>query len=113
LTGTLTGIQNGDNITVSYSTSADSNSSAGGYSILPGMNDPDGKLSNYSVTINNGSLTVTPVALTVAADDATRGYGEPNPNFTATISGYVNGEDANDLSGRGAIETDGQRDLKV
>jgi hypothetical protein len=108
LTGTLTGIQNGDNITVSYSTSADSNSSAGGYSILPGMNDPDGKLSNYSVTINNGSLTVTPVALTVAADDATRGYGEPNPNFTATISGYVNGEDANDLSGSLILTTTAQ-----
>jgi hypothetical protein len=108
LTGILTGIQNGDNMTVSYSTSADVNSSVGGYNILPSMNDPDGKLSNYSVTINNGTLTVTPASLTIAADDATRGYGEPNPNFTATISGYVNGEDANDLSGTLVLTTTAQ-----
>jgi hypothetical protein len=105
LTGTLAGIQNGDNITVSYSTSADVNSSVGGYSIMPSMNDPQGKLSNYSVTINNGTLTVAPVPLTIAADAASRGYGEPNPNFTATISGYVNGEDASDLSGTLVLTT--------
>src|SRR5262249_2455293 len=108
LSGTLTGIQNGDNITASYSTPADANSSVGGFSILPSMNDPDSKLSNYWVTINNGTLTVTPASLTVTAENATRGYGEPNPNFTATISGYVNGEDANDLSGTLVLNTPAQ-----
>jgi hypothetical protein len=108
LTGTLIGIQNGDNISPGYSTSADVNSSVGGYSIFASMNDPDGKLSNYSVTINNGTLAVTPVELTVQAGNATRGYGEPNPNFTATISGYVNGEDSSDLSGTLALTSTAQ-----
>jgi hypothetical protein len=108
LTGTLTGIQNGDNISPGYMTSADGNSSVGGYSIFASMNDPDGKLGNYTVTISNGTLTVTPVELTVQANDATRGYGEPNPNFTATISGYVNGEDSSDLSGALALTTSAQ-----
>src|SRR5262249_23604049 len=108
LTGTLNGIQNGDNITPGYATWADANSSVGGYGISASMNDPDGKLANYTVTINNGTLTVTQVELTVQANDATRAYGEPNPNFTATISGYVNGEDASDLSGSLVLTTTAQ-----
>jgi hypothetical protein len=53
-------------------------------------------------------LTVTPVELTVQANDATRGYAEPNPNFTATISGYVNGQDSSDLSGTLVLSTSAQ-----
>ena len=30
--------------------------------------------------------------LTVAANDASRPYGMPNPTFTSTITGFVNGD---------------------
>ena len=57
LTGTLTGVKNNDAITASYSTVADG-SSVGVFPIVPALNDPYGRLGNYSVTATNGTLTV-------------------------------------------------------
>lgn len=53
---------------------------------------------NYVVTIENGTLEVTPATLTVKANDLTRSYGEPN-EFTYTISGFASGEDETVVSG--------------
>src|SRR5262249_52440895 len=71
-TGTLTGVQNGDTITASYSCTATTNSPVGSYAIVPTLDDPGGKLTNYSVTISNGVLTVNPATLIGTADDKTR-----------------------------------------
>ena len=62
LTGTLSGVQNSDNITATYATAADASTGIGAYPILATLVDPDGKLTNYSATINNGTLTVNPAA---------------------------------------------------
>lgn len=91
-TGAITGIQNGDNITATYSSVADPTSPVGNYAIVPTLVDPTGKLANYSVVINNGILTVTPVPLTVTAGNASRLYGDPNPTFTGTITGLRNSD---------------------
>jgi hypothetical protein len=85
--GTITGELPGDGITAQYSTTATIGSPAGLYPITPQFNDPNGKLSNYTVTITNGVLTVTPGVLTVTALDASRLYGSANPVFTGTITG--------------------------
>src|SRR5207253_6879163 len=61
LTGSLTGVQNGDNITAGYATAATAVSHAGAYAITATLNDPDGRLGNYTVTNNPGTLTVAPV----------------------------------------------------
>jgi hypothetical protein len=90
---TITGLKAGDNITAIFSTVADSNSPVGDYLIVPTLVDPDGKLSNYTVIINNGTLTVTPAPLLVIADDTARAAGQPNPTFTGTVQGVKNGED--------------------
>jgi hypothetical protein len=49
---------------------------------------------NYTITYVNGALTVTPVPLTVTANDATKTYGQtvvlPDTAFTTT--GLVNGD---------------------
>ncbi|MGN6359344.1 MAG: MBG domain-containing protein, partial [Thermomicrobiales bacterium] len=92
LTGTLTGVVAGDGITASYSTTATASSPVGTYPIVPALADPNGKLANYTVTSANGTLTVTKAPLTVTANDATRVYGDPNPAFTATATGLVNGD---------------------
>src|SRR5207244_7885705 len=42
--------------------------------------------------MTDGTLTITKAHLTVTADDKSRAYGADNPTFTATISGFVNGE---------------------
>jgi hypothetical protein len=90
--GTITGIQNADNITAACATTATNSSPVGGYSITPTLVDPSGKLTNYSVSTANGTLTVTPAPLTVTANNASRPYGVANPTFTGTIVGIQNGD---------------------
>jgi hypothetical protein len=99
MTGTLTGIQNGDNITASYSTIATVLSPVGSYDITASLNDPDGKLVNYIITAHNGTLSITPATLTGTAEGKSRLYGETNPVFTVTYTGFVNGENASIVSG--------------
>jgi hypothetical protein len=91
-TGTLTGIQNGDNITATYSSAATAASFVGTYPITASLVDPDGKLGNYDVTLNEGTLTIDPAALTVTPADASRLYGQDNPAFTGTLAGIQNGD---------------------
>ena len=56
-------------------------------------------LSNYNinyVTNNYSVLTVTPRPLTIRVNNATMAYGAPVlPNFSATVTGQVNGDQAN------------------
>ncbi|HXO39506.1 MAG TPA: MBG domain-containing protein, partial [Candidatus Acidoferrum sp.] len=91
-TGSITGLRSGDTITVTYTTVANPGSAVGDYTIVATLVDPDNKLSSYNVTVNNGTLTVTPAPLSVVADDTARVAGQPNPAFTGTISGVKNGE---------------------
>ena len=93
-TGTIAGIKNGDNITATYSTTATTSSPLGTYPITATLVDPTNKLGNYSVTNNPGTLTITSAQMTVTAADATQVYGDPNPAFTVSYSGFVNGDTA-------------------
>jgi hypothetical protein len=61
-TGSITGLLNGDNITASYASSATPSSPIGPYPIVPTLSDPNNRLGNYAVTINDGTLTIIPVA---------------------------------------------------
>ena len=96
LTGTVTGLQNGDTlgnqIVVTYSTTATSSSPAGTYPISANVTGSDAK--NYQVVVNAGTLTITSATqtLTVTANNATRTYGAANPTFTGTITGAQNGD---------------------
>src|SRR5207237_438802 len=91
-TGAITGIKNSDNITATYASAATAASAIGNYPIVPTLNDPDGKLGNYSVTNTPAKLTVNPAPLTVTAADANRLYGDPNPAFTGTTTGIKNAD---------------------
>ena len=64
-TGTIVGLKNGDNITASVS-GADALKRSGNLSLVPVLVDPAGKLPNYTVSSTNGTLTITPAALTVS-----------------------------------------------
>ena len=59
-TGAILGLANSDNITAAYTCSAVTNSPPGTYPIVTSLIDPNNRLTNYSVTIDNGALTVTP-----------------------------------------------------
>ncbi len=91
-TGELTGVVNGDAITAGYSTLATPASAVGPYAITPGLTDPNLALTNYTVTSVPGTLTVSPAALTLTADDATQVYGAAQPSFTGNVAGVVNGD---------------------
>jgi hypothetical protein len=73
--GTITGIQNGDDITATYDTSATDSSPAGTYPIVPTLVDAGNKLANYDVTVNSGTLTITaptaPTILSIVRSDDT------------------------------------------
>ncbi len=91
-TGTITGLKNGNTIGATFSAAADPTSAVGNYAIIPTLSDPNNQLSNYTVTINNGVLTVNPAPLSVTAANAGRLYGDPNPAFTGTIAGIKNAD---------------------
>ena len=105
LTGQLTGIQNNDNLTVSYATTATQSSAAGTYPITPTLNDPNSKGGNYDVQLTNGVLTVGKATLTFTAEDSDRTYGSANPVLTYKVSGFSNGENATILSGTPQLST--------
>jgi len=51
------------------------------------------------------TYTITPATLTVTANDATRSYGEKNPAFSVTYSGFKNGEDESVLTTKPDVTT--------
>jgi hypothetical protein len=91
-TGTITGIKNGDNLTATYSANAGPTTTVGTYPIIPTLFDPDSKLSNYAVTLNNGTLTITPAGLSAIANVKSRLYGQANPALDGTLAGVLNND---------------------
>jgi hypothetical protein len=98
LTGSLVGVQEGDNISASFSTAATAGSPVGAYSIVPSLHDPAGKLGNYTVSLQNGILTVSPAPLTVSADAKSKVYGTGDPPLTCHLTSGVL-MDGDNLSG--------------
>jgi hypothetical protein len=92
LTGTVTGVVAGDNITASFGTAATGTSPAGDYAITATLSDPDGRLANYTVSSPDGTLHVSKATLTVDVDAVSRTYGADNPALTGTVTGQKNGE---------------------
>ncbi len=74
--------------------SADKNSKVGTYEIEINK----GTIKNYYVTFVPGSLTVTKAPLVVTADNYTIMQGDKLPEFTASYSGFKNGEDVSVLT---------------
>lgn len=91
---TYSGFVNGDDKTVittepTASTIADASTGVGTYDIdLAG-----GTAGNYSFNLTSGTLTIGKATLTAAADDKSKTYGEVNPAFTISYSGFINGDD--------------------
>jgi hypothetical protein len=83
--GTVTGAQNGDTFTESFTTTATATSAVGSYPIVPSVTGTN--LGNYTVTIVNGSLTVTGAATTttLTAAPGTAAFGAA-VTLTATVA---------------------------
>jgi hypothetical protein len=79
---------------LAFSTAATAASTVGTYPVsASGLTS-----ANYAFTYVPADLTVTQAPLTITADPASRPYGAPNPTFTASYAGFVNGDDPSDLT---------------
>ncbi|MGW8122344.1 MBG domain-containing protein [Roseivirga echinicomitans] len=98
LTIAYTGFVNGDDKSAitepTASTTATASTGVGVYDItLSG-----GSADNYSLTTNNGSLTIGKAVLTATAEDKSKVYGSANPALTIAYTGFVNGDDQSAIS---------------
>jgi MBG domain (YGX type)/Bacterial Ig-like domain (group 3)/NHL repeat/Abnormal spindle-like microcephaly-assoc'd, ASPM-SPD-2-Hydin len=112
-TGTVSGVLPGDNVVVTYTSTATPSSPAGNYPI--GANVSGTSASNYIATIHPGTLAITPVStvttITTSGSPATVGA---NVTFTATVTtttgvvaGTVNFSDGATLLGTATLNSSG------
>lgn len=99
-TATFNGFINGDtsaSVTgLQFSTTATIGSNVGTYTITPfGATAP----AYYTVGYVAGILTIAPAQLTITANNVTRRFGETTPDFTASHTGFVNGDTVSVVSG--------------
>ena len=80
-----------------YTVPAASELDAGTHELLVTFAPTDGV--NYETVSRAVSIVITPATLTVRTDDAAKVYGQALPGFTATGSGFVNGDSMPSLSG--------------
>ncbi len=88
LTATVEGTVNGETISYTLSTTATQTSPVGEYPITPSGAAAQG---NYTVTYVQAPLTITPLPVTVKADDQEKKQGDPDPELTVTITGLEGG----------------------
>ena len=104
-TVSYTGFVNGDtasHLTQQPSVIRDSsNRGAGEYALTAGGASD----SNYSISYAAGVLTINRAALVITAQDQTALYGQPLPTFTASYSGFMNGESASSLTQQPSFST--------
>jgi MBG domain (YGX type) len=91
-TGSVTGVINGDGITVTYVSQATATTDAGTYTsgpyaITPVLADPNNRLSNYNATLNDGTLTIVGVTNTITFPQISpQTYGNPPVALTASAT---------------------------
>ncbi|MET3711579.1 filamentous hemagglutinin family protein [Sphingomonas trueperi] len=88
------GLVNGDTLIGALGTSAGVTSPVGSYAIGQGTLSGG---ANYALSFTGGTLSVTPRALTVTAQDRTMVYGDGTPALTYSLggAGLVNGDTLN------------------
>ena len=111
LTGSVSGILNGDDVAAIFATGGGqgSNVDAGPFAItLAALTGS--KAFDYSTNVIGGSeidglLTVTPAPLTITANNQLKVYGSALPTLTASYTGFVNGDTSASLSTPPTITT--------
>ena len=79
------------------------NSEVGSYEVAIPVTFTKGEEScNANITYN---YTIQPVKLTAKVNSTSRTYGEANPNFSISYSGFVNGDDENVLTTKPTVKT--------
>jgi|GEM_PF-1439575 len=87
LTYTADALANGESFTGALTRQAGEN--AGTYAITQGTLALN---SNYDVAYTSDNLTINKATLAYLANPATRYFGDPNPAFSGTVTGFINGD---------------------
>lgn len=106
LTATYSGFVGSDNPsvldgTLTLTTTATTASPAGTYPI----NASGHSSVLYDITYVPGTLTVNPAPLTIKVNNTTKIQGTPNPTFTVSYTGFVNGDTPASLTGSLSFST--------
>lgn len=110
-----TGLKNGETAPVwtvepEISTTATQQSDVDVYEIKAVGGEPK----NYEMSgITTGSLSITPVSLTIKANDFSRLYFEDNPEFTLTYTGFVGDDDPSVFTTSPQINTSATKKSKA
>ena len=96
-TASYSGFKRGDTAAVvsGLTFSREAGEDVGEYTITPS----GATASNYTITFASGTLTISPAPLTIKADDKSKTYGDDDPAFTVSYSGFKRGETAAVVSG--------------
>ena len=88
LSGTLTGFLATDNVTANFSRTPGETVAGSPYTISATLS-PAGVLGNYNITYNAAGFTINkrPASVTVSA--ASKTYGDADPAFTGTLTGFL------------------------
>ena len=96
LTYTVTGFENGDDVTIlTGALTRVAGEAVGTYAIEQGTLDA----ANYTINYTGADLTITKATLHIVADAKTKVYGTLDPTLTYTITGFENGDDVTILTG--------------
>ncbi len=102
---TTSAFVNGDKamtaLTGSLATTATQSSAVNSYPITQGSLSA----ANYAISFVAGTLSVTPVPLTLTADNKTKTAGTANPPLTFSSSGFVNGDGPGSLTTQPTLST--------
>ncbi|GEM_PF-1343819 len=104
ITGTLTGFLAADNVTASYSR-APGETVAGSPYLISATLSPSGVLSNYNITYNTANFTISQRTASVTPNPAGKIYGNGDPSFTGTLSGFLPADNVTVVYNRVAGET--------
>jgi hypothetical protein len=99
------GLVSGD--TAAFTQSFDNKNVGAAKTLTPAGTVTDGNDGlNYNVSlVNVDTGEITPASITVTADNQERAYGQTNPVFTVTYSGFINGDTSSVLSGEPTVSS--------
>jgi hypothetical protein len=103
LTASATGLTAADAATVTLSATRASGATVGTYAITPAATGA--AISNYTVTYVAGTFTITRAPASVTPNPASKSYGNPDPVFTGTLTGFLAADGVTATYGRVAGET--------
>ncbi len=107
LTGTLSGFLPSDGVTAVYTRAAGETVNGGPYKISAVLS-PSSVLANYAIVYNTANFTITQKAASVVVNTKSKTYGDVDPAFTGTLTGFLSADNVVAAYSRVAGETVGK-----